>query len=542
MIRQLYIFLKNGLGKKEKYFLFYGILCVTFFVLYNTSLPYFLKVWIDESLKNKDLYFVGQFGAFLFAATIVAVLIDWLGAYFLIKVRENSRSQIRLKLISQLQKIPISEVEKKESGYFTGTLLSDVDCATGMIVSVVYMVVPAVISLPVSVYWSFKLSNYFAIIGMTGFVLICVNIYLFSPAIRRSSETRQDLYSKASGIIQESIFANFFIRVSQIEEQIITRNSFVLNLLREASIKKHVIDYSAGTIERFITQILQVAAVFVCILAIIKYKADLTAAAIMTGIFYLIKIWSPINLFSSLNAELQTSLASSKRIFDIIESKVEQETGTVDLGGKIKEITCNNISINIDTKKLITNLNLQIKQRTKLGIKGKSGCGKTTLLKTLLGFHTNWIGSIQFNEINIRDIVRATMLKRIGYMPQDIFIFRENLFFNIALSYSYNSKRMTETLYKLHLNQLLSQTNKEVLTPANISGGEKKRIGLARLYYADKEIIMLDEPFSGIDDPTREKIYNEIFLAFKNKTIIIVSHDDRDLRECDSIIDLTEQP
>lgn len=539
MVKQLYAFLKNGLGRKEKLLLLYGVLCVTFFILYTTSLPYFLKLWIDASLSNQNLYFVGQYGIILASITVFAILADWLGAYFLIKVRENSRKEIRLKLITQLQRMPINEVEKKESGYFTEVLLSDVDYATGMIVSVVYMVVPAMISLPASIYWSFKLSGYFAIIGVLGFVLIFTNVYLFSPVLRRLSASRQDLYSRASGIIQESIFANFFIRLSQIEDQISLRNGTVLNSLKDASIKKHVIDYTAGSLERFIAQILQVTAVFTGLYVILKFKVDLTATAIMTGIFYLVKIWSPINLLSSLNADLQGSLASSKRISDLIESRVESQTGTIGLNTQIDNIECKDLSINIDAKKLVENFDLTIKQGSKLGIRGKSGCGKTTLLKTLLGFYPNWAGTIKYNDIALKDIAKSALLNRIGYMPQDIFIFRENLFFNIALNYAHDSGRMTEALRKFHLEHLDNQTGQEVLVPANISGGEKKRIGLARLFYSNKEIIMFDEPFSGLDEPTRKTIYDEIFSLFRDKTILIVSHDERDLAGCDTKVDLT---
>lgn len=538
MVSQLLAFLKSGLGKKEKLFLSYGVLCVTIFVLYTSSLPYFLKLWVDGVLETKDEHFLVRFGIILSLVTLVAILIDWLGAYLLIKVRETSRAEIRLKLINQLQRMPVSEVEKKESGYFTEVLLSDVDYATGMIVSIVYMVVPAAVSLPASVYWSFKLSSCFAIIGLIGFVLIFANVYLFSSILRRLSADRQDLYSKASGVIQESILGNFFIRLSQMEEQIGKRNWSVLNSLKESSIKKHLVDYSAGTVERFVTQILQVVAVFAGLYLIIAFKSELTAAAVMTGIFYLIKIWSPINMLSSLNADFQGALASSKRISDIIESKAEAQAGEVVLGEGLADIECTGVSIKIGAKKLIENLNLRIQLGSKLGIKGKSGCGKTTLLKTLFGFYQDWTGSIKYNDIELKDVKKTDLLSRIGYMPQDVFVFRENLHFNIALNYSHDSVRMQETIRKFHLERLFGQTGQESLIPANISGGEKKRIGLARLFYADKEAIVLDEPFSGLDGQTRKTIFDEITMLFKDKTVIIVSHDERDLAWCDLKIDL----
>jgi len=538
MIKQFYLFLRSGLSKKEKYFLAYGILCVTFFITYTTSLPYFFKIWIDKVFSGANSGFSGKAAALLIAGAAVATLADLLGAYFLIKVRENSRAQIRLKLINQLQKMPINEVEGRESGYFTEVLLSDVETATGMIVSFVYMVVPAVISLPISVYWSFKLSIYFSIIGITGLVLIGANLYFFSPIIRRLSSKRQDLYSKASGIIQESVFANFFIRLSQIEEQIAARNSIVLNSLRDESIKKHVTDYAAGSVERFITQALQVTAVFIGLYAAVQFDKSLTATGIMAGIFYLLKIWAPINLFSSLNADFQGSLASAKRISDIIESKVEIQSGTTDLGKEIDNIQCEKLSVYIGSRKLIDNLDLTINRGSVVGLKGKSGCGKTTLLKTLLGFYPSWTGAVKYNGISLKDIKNSSLLNLSGYMPHDVCVFRENIFFNIALNSEYDASRMRDTLRKFHLERLYNQTGDKTLIPANISAGEKKRIGLARLYYSSKELIILDEPFSGLDAQTREAIYDEITSSFADKTIIIVSHYEQDLSRCSFKIEL----
>lgn len=541
MIRELYYFLRESIGKREKLFLIYGVCCVTFYVLYAGSLPYLFKLWIDESLIPGNLEFFWKFGIFLGILTLIAIIIDWVGSCFLIKARESSRAEIRIRLLDKLQKIPVNEVEKKGSGYFTEMLLSDVDFATGMIVSLVYIIVPAVIGLPLSVYWSFKLSGYFAVIGMVGFVLIFANVYYFSFLLRSMSTLRQDFYSKASGVIQESVMANFLIRLSQIEVQIAQRNRGIFNLLRDASINKHVTDYTAASVQNFVTQFLQVVAVFVAIYVIVKLKVDLTATAIMTGIFYLIKIWSPINLLSSLNAELQEAIASVKRISDIIESRIEPETGTKKLSGEIEHISCKKLNINIDSKNLISNLDLQIKQGEKIGIQGKSGCGKTTLLKTLLGFHSNWSGLIQLNDISLKELSRSTVLNKIAYMPQEVFVFRENLFFNIALNYQYDEPMMKSIVQRFHLVGLLSQTNKTALVPSNISGGEKKRIGLARLFYANKEILIFDEPFSGLDVNVREDIYKEIFTEFKDKTIIIVSHNNRDLQECDFKVNLTNE-
>jgi len=537
MLKKAYYFFSNCLNKNEKLQVIYGIFLIFIFILYSTSLPYIFKVWIDESILNKNETFFLQTGIILFITSIIAIFFDWYGAYLLIKVRESSRKNIRISLLNKIYMLELKDIEKFQSGYLTQLLLNDVECATGMLISFIFMIVPAVSSLPISIYWSFKLSKFYAIIGVIGFILIFLNIYFFSNILRKASLNRQDCYSKTSGIFQENISGYFLIKLNQMQNVITQRNKSILNNLENASVKKHSIDYASSIIETFITSILQIISIFICILFVLKYNENYSTASIMAGIFYLLKIWSPIHLLSSINGEIQESVASMNRIENIIDKKINFSDNTIKNNIiKLDEIKAENLFLKIEDKTIINNLNFIIKSNQKVGIQGKSGSGKTTLIKAILGFYNNYDGTIKINNNLISNYENKDILENIGYMSQDIFLFRENLFFNISLNFDFDEGKLIKIIDKVNLNELYNNLKNNQLIPEQISGGEKKRIGIARLLYQDKTIIILDEPFSGLDQDNKADIYDKVFKNFKNNTIILISHIEEDFKNCETII------
>lgn len=539
MLKKVYCFFSICLNKNEQLKIIYGILLILIFILYSTSLPYIFKVWIDESILNKNDVFFLHTGIILLITSIIAVFADWYGSYLLIKVRESSRKNIRISLLNKIYMLDLKDIEKYQSGYLTQLLLNDVECATGMLVSFIYMIVPAIASLPISIYWSFKLSKIYAIIGIIGFILIFSNICIFSKFLRKASFNRQDCYSKTSGIFQENISGYFLIKLNQIQNIITQRNKNILDNLENASVRKHSIDYASSTIENFITSILQIISIFICIWFVLKYNESYSTASIMAGIFYLLKIWSPIHLLSSINSEIQESISSINRIEEIIDKKINYNDTSAKIKlDKLDEIKVENLFLKIDDKPIIKNLNFIIKNNQKIGIQGKSGSGKTTLIKTLIGLYNNYDGTIKINNNLIDNYESKDILSNIGYMSQDVFLFRENLFFNISLNFDYNEEKIIQIIKKVNLNELYNNLKNNEFIPEQISGGEKKRIGIARLLYQEKNIIILDEPFSGLDQNNKNDIYDKIFTNFKNNTIILISHIEEDFKNCETIISI----
>ena len=199
-------------------------------------------------------------------------------------------------------------------------------------------------------------------------------------------------------------------------------------------------------------------------------------------------------------------------------------------------LNCKNISIKSNSRNLINNFNINLKKREILTIKGSSGIGKTTLLKYILGIKENnfiYSGNIFLNNVDITNYL--TINRNISMIFQDDFLFPHlNVIQNLELI---NRLESTKPKELLELNNLLHLKHS---MPANISGGELTRILLLRILLLDTEVVLLDEPFNGIDKNNKTDIKNFFFenLINNEKVAILVTHNDEDIYDNKKVINL----
>lgn len=210
---------------------------------------------------------------------------------------------------------------------------------------------------------------------------------------------------------------------------------------------------------------------------------------------------------------------------------------------KIKEVHFSYIDENNKLKEIIKDLNIEIKKNDKIGIFGRSGIGKTTLLKVLIYLIEPNKGQILIDDIKLNSNTLDSWHSKIGYVSQNTTILDESLVFNITLS---NSKidfdYLKKLLFKLNLNRFINE-NGEIHDlnigdkGSKISGGEKQRIGLCRALYRKPQILILDEPTSSLDEENEKKIIKDIF-ELQNLTTILVSHNLENFKFCNKTYEL----
>ena len=185
--------------------------------------------------------------------------------------------------------------------------------------------------------------------------------------------------------------------------------------------------------------------------------------------------------------------------------------------------------------------NLERNRGEKIGIVGFSGSGKSTFFKLLLKLYLPKKGKILFDNKEIKEIKRESLLHKISYVPQDVELFNLSIKDNIKISSKNNNlKKYKMSLNTSLTNEVISKLPKKDLTilgekGTRISGGEKQRIGIARALYKDSEILILDEATSNLDFNTERKIQNNLSML-KKKTLIVSAHRLSTLRNMDKII------
>ncbi|MBN4080081.1 ABC transporter ATP-binding protein [Beggiatoa alba] len=176
--------------------------------------------------------------------------------------------------------------------------------------------------------------------------------------------------------------------------------------------------------------------------------------------------------------------------------------------------------------------NLHVKKGEWLSIKGETGCGKSTLMDTIMGFHTINSGSVLLNGNDIRTMY-SSFYNIAGYVPQKVHLLNKSLKDNILL-YGNSNGAVTEEKYKCVLeicNILELSTRSDLLKSSSLdnsglSGGQRQRVGIARALIRDPQILFLDESTAGLDVSVQELVLSNIKEKHPNLTVIMITHSE----------------
>lgn len=195
-----------------------------------------------------------------------------------------------------------------------------------------------------------------------------------------------------------------------------------------------------------------------------------------------------------------------------------------------------------ENKSIISNFNLTINKGDKVAFVGQSGAGKSTLIDLIIGIYKPKSGEILIDGVALNNENLRAWRKKIGYIPQNIFLFDGSVAENIALSENANEARVIECCKKANIWEFLC-ANDGIHTRVGdggikLSGGQKQRIAIARALYDNPQILVLDEATSALDNETEGKIMDEIYSVAEGKTLLIIAHRLSTIERCEKVVEV----
>lgn len=238
-------------------------------------------------------------------------------------------------------------------------------------------------------------------------------------------------------------------------------------------------------------------------------------------------------------------LASKKQLEDIFNAIETDKKDAVFTGNNIN---FKNISYKYDDTQeewLFKDFNLNIKNNEKIGIVGRSGSGKTTLVKMLIKLHQPKEGHIEIDNQKISKLSKGSIRKYVNYVNQKTNLFDDSLMYNFKYGNNKTDKEIIELLKKYKLDEVFSELSDGYDTNVGINGGNlslgmQKVTTIIRGISKECGVIIFDEPLAGLDKNTRSKIMRMIVKECKEKTVIVITHDQEILPYMDRVINLNE--
>ncbi|MCL1932145.1 MAG: ATP-binding cassette domain-containing protein [Treponema sp.] len=228
-----------------------------------------------------------------------------------------------------------------------------------------------------------------------------------------------------------------------------------------------------------------------------------------------------------------------ENVYESLQQSVEKEgDASLDFNRSIRLEQINFKYLTGD--EIINSISLEIKKGEKIAFIGESGGGKTTLVDIITGIHKPISGKVYIDDIPLTDNNIRSWRRKIGYIPQSIYLFDGTVAENVAFGSAFDEEKIKTALVKANIWDFLSQ--KEGIDTLvgdggiQLSGGQQQRIGIARALYDDPEVLVLDEATSALDTETEQKIMDEIYSVSANKTLIVIAHRLSTVERCNKRI------
>lgn len=509
-------------NKKILYNLFSLTLIVT---LFTCIYGYYFKIIIDKLLQTNKLNLLIISMIFLIIITI-KILVEYLRNNLLLYLNQKIDLSIITTTINKIISLPYSYYKNKT----TGEIISRINdlfyiknVISKIIVNIFLDIILSIITFIILFNINKELTFYLIIIAIIYLIIFLV----FKKVTKNMTNIIQEDNSKINSTLVESISSYETIKGLNLENKVVKKiNKLYLNSINNNLIFSKIIN----TQELFKDLFESIIILFLIYQgSIYVMDTKMTLGSLITYNSLVYYYLSPIKNSLDFYKEFFYAKNSIKRINNILNYKYEKldtKTNLV-LNG---DIIFNNLSFSYNNQdNILNNINLNIKDKSKVLILGPSGSGKSTLLKLIYKYYDTKRDNIYLNNYDINDFTLKDIRENITYISQNEILYTDTIRNNIILDRNIKESDFINICNLTCINEIINNNILSYDYPieengANLSGGQRQRIILARALLKQSKIILIDEGLNEIDINLERKILQNIFNYYKDKTFIIISH------------------
>lgn len=509
--------------------------------------PYLLRVAIDVYITNRDLQGLSW-------AAMVYILVSVIG-WFSDKedsIRMNTVGQTiiyRLKedMFSKLQALSLKYFSERETGRIISRVTNDAESLeeilTGGLMSILTQVVTIIGILAVMFSMNVKLAT----VSMIVFPLVGVILWGFQGRAKKAYlRTRQKIAGVTSKL-QESISG---IRVIQS----FTREGQSMDSFGQANVENLEANLQSSRLSAIFSPLIEVVgaigtATVLWFGGMQVMRGEVTVGVVVAFSQYIIMIFRPLFTLAMFYNSLQSSMAASERIFELLDTPVEipEVEGAIRLPPIRGRVEFKDVTFGYDPRDpVLIGINLTVPAKQTVALVGPTGVGKTTMVNLLCRFYDPSEGTVSIDGHDLRKVSPRSLHSQMGIVLQDSFLFSNTIMENIRYGrLDARDEEVVEAAKAVNAHDFIARLpdgyNTKVMEGgSNLSMGQRQLISFARALLADPRILILDEATSSVDPYTEMLIKEALEKLLRNRTSFVIAHRLSTVRNADRIIVLAE--
>lgn len=505
------------------------ILATVLVTLINIVGSYYLQSIIDTYVPNQTSSTLSVISICLVIVYALQQILSFAQDYLLIVLGQRLSIDVILSYIKHVFHLPVSFFATRRTGEIVSRFTDANSIIDALASTTISIFLDISMMLMISIILFLQNSNLFfiSLLGLPIYALII--IAFMKPFEKMNRDTMEANATLSSSVIED---------INGIE----TIKSLVSEKTRYQKLDREFVDYlkrsftysraesQQKALKKFAQLLLNVCVLWMGANFVMDGKMSLGQLITYNTLLYYFT--NPLENIINLQSKLQTAQVANSRLNEVyrVKSEFEEQKMVEDLSMVQGDMTFKGIHYKYDYgQDILSDINLTIKQGSKIALVGISGSGKSTLAKMMVNFYNPNQGEIRLGDMNLNQIDKKSLRQHINYLPQQPYVFNGTILENLLLGAKEGTTRedilravelaeIREDIERMPLNYQTELTS----DGTGISGGQRQRIALARALLTDAPILILDEATSSLDILTEKRIVDNLMNL--DKTLIFIAH------------------
>lgn len=445
-------------------------------------------------------------------------------------LNENLIRSIRERLFTRMLHFSMDFFTSQKGGHLVSIITNDVAAVQGSVTAATLALAREPLQIVLFLLMLLSLSPFLTLVAFGTSICALLLIRIATKTLRRYAERMQTVMSNFTSVLQETLGGIRIIKAFSMEERVI--NLFTMQTrgyVRAASKYQRVYDIVPATSEIFaiiaLSVVLYVGGQQV-------FSGEMRSHELITFLFALFSIMSPITNVVSLPAQVQRGLVAAETVFGILDREPTVEDGVQNASNFEQEIRVDNVHFAYQKgRTVLSDISFSIAKGRKIALVGGSGSGKSTMCDLLIRLYDPSEGHIFLDGTDIRQFTFASYRRFFGVVSQESLLFNDTIANNIRFgsvgvitdSQVYEAARIAnaaEFIEKLPDGYNTFIGDRGVL----LSGGQKQRLAIARALVGNPAILVFDEATSALDSESERFVQEAINSVLEDRTAIIIAH------------------
>lgn len=531
-----------GYLKNYKYKYIFALLLVLFTCAINMVNPFISGKIVDKVLGENETNLLLPLITVMISIVVFKGIIAYIYQMILEKISQDILFKIRKDLYDKLMELDINFYSKVKTGDLMARMTGDTDAIRHFVAWVVYNIISSITTFCFAIISMMYVNATLTIFMLLISPLIGLLTYKMSKEISPTFHNIREAYSKLNSIVQENISGNRVVRAFGREKFEIDKFNVENKNYKERNLDTIKVTRKYIPKLEFLSNSLSVVMILVGGILVATNKITFGELIIFNSLLWALN--NPMRMCGYLINDTQRFIASSEKIIELLktESSIKNNEETINLRKFKGNIRFENVSLDIDGRRVIKNVCFEANAGQTIGLVGHTGSGKSLIINLLSRFYDATEGEIYIDGINIKDIELDTLRGNIATAMQDIFLFSDTVKDNIAFSNPKASfseiKKISKKAQAHNFIKNLEDGYETIIGERGVglSGGQRQRVSLARAMMKDASIFVLDDVTSAVDMETEKKIQYELKNMEEKKTTFIIAHRISSLKQADLIL------